>query len=296
MKTPRNKVVFIAGLGHSGSTLLELLLSSVPNFVGIGEAFQLVDPRNRLIDDPADRICACGSNILECEFWAPHIPRLQQLRTSATRERYEYVIASAEKHFGEGTVVIDSSKTPEALRSLLEVPELDLRVIHLVKDVRSWYVSMDAANARFGTDFASNLRRFGPLRGSAKQLQKLTAVTFRRWLKENKRIDSIIEASNLQAITISYEMLCLRYRDSLRSLSEFLGLDDMETIGQSTALTNHNATGNRMRHGFRPGDIHYDQKWLARSDWLLAALLNPDVMAYNKKHVYPSNFSEPVSP
>ena len=40
----KNKIVFIAGLSHIGSTLLDYALGSHPKFVGLGEIFTALRP------------------------------------------------------------------------------------------------------------------------------------------------------------------------------------------------------------------------------------------------------------
>ena len=63
------KVIYIAGLGHSGSTFLELLLASHPDVVGLGEIGLQVE---RLLLDPSfnagEALCSCGTTARECEF------------------------------------------------------------------------------------------------------------------------------------------------------------------------------------------------------------------------------------
>jgi hypothetical protein len=55
-------LVFIASAGHSGSTLLDLLLG---NHSGISSAGEM----NRLTLHAADRVCACGATVIGCSFW-----------------------------------------------------------------------------------------------------------------------------------------------------------------------------------------------------------------------------------
>lgn len=55
-------LVVIASAGHSGSTLLDLLLGNHSLISGIGEM-------NRLTLYPGDRACACGETIEACRYW-----------------------------------------------------------------------------------------------------------------------------------------------------------------------------------------------------------------------------------
>ena len=61
MTTP--KITYILGAGRSGSTVLERLLSSAPDVVGVGEVATLW--RQPL----SDLTCSCGAPAPECAFW-----------------------------------------------------------------------------------------------------------------------------------------------------------------------------------------------------------------------------------
>jgi hypothetical protein len=59
---PRPTLVAIASAGHSGSTLLDLLLGNHSQVCSAGEM-------NRLTLHAADRVCACGATVTACAFW-----------------------------------------------------------------------------------------------------------------------------------------------------------------------------------------------------------------------------------
>src|SRR5207237_8504722 len=57
-------VIFIAGSGRSGSTLLERVLGEMPGFVNVGE---LIDVFRR---DVSSERCGCGEPFVSCPFWS----------------------------------------------------------------------------------------------------------------------------------------------------------------------------------------------------------------------------------
>jgi hypothetical protein len=61
------QIVYIAGAGHSGTTLLDLLLGNHPGIAAVGEL-------NRLSLTPATRRCACGELVVACPYWT-HVAR-----------------------------------------------------------------------------------------------------------------------------------------------------------------------------------------------------------------------------
>jgi hypothetical protein len=58
------RVLYLAGWGHSGSTLAESLLDQVPGLVGVGE-IKFLWERGLL----QNRRCSCGTPLRSCDFW-----------------------------------------------------------------------------------------------------------------------------------------------------------------------------------------------------------------------------------
>ena len=142
MKEKRRKqVIFIASCGHSGSTILELLLTSNLHCVGIGEAFQLVDPRNRIIDHVEKYTCACGDPIETCELWGSIIEDLHQKRDLPVAEKYSIIFQNVSDHC-KTDCIIDSSKVMGALESIARIPDVSVKVGHILRDVRAYWVSI----------------------------------------------------------------------------------------------------------------------------------------------------------
>ena len=62
------KVIFIASLSHSGSTLLDLMLNAHPELVSVGELKQL--SRFARFSKPKQPRCTCGTlSLWDCDFW-----------------------------------------------------------------------------------------------------------------------------------------------------------------------------------------------------------------------------------
>lgn len=162
---PRTKVLFIAGWGRSGSTIMASLLGQLEGFFSAGEVRYLWD-RGLL----RNRTCGCGRPFRECPAWSRVVANLagkpageleaivalrDQLKTRhclptpdrrATAVLHARLTAYAE-HMGDvyaglraalaPRVVIDSSKFPIHGLVLDRVPDLDLYVLHLVRDPRA---------------------------------------------------------------------------------------------------------------------------------------------------------------
>lgn len=80
------QIIYIAGSGHSGSTLLDLLLGSHSKIVSLGELGQL----SRFFRD--NEPCTCGASIRQCDFWISvrqHLLSKSQLDLFAPPKDYQ---------------------------------------------------------------------------------------------------------------------------------------------------------------------------------------------------------------
>lgn len=159
------QVLYITGVGRSGSTLLERMLGAVPGFVNAGEL-------NAIFSRVAtqDQRCGCGEPFSRCAFWqevgtrafggwGPVTERIAALQPRVVRQRFvpalasgiagpayrrdlaEYLDAHLRLYRAIGEVagahtVVDASKSPAQLCALRRVEGLDLRVVNLVRDPR----------------------------------------------------------------------------------------------------------------------------------------------------------------
>lgn len=159
------KVVYIAGAGRSGSTILANILGQIDGFFSAGELYHLWL-------SPADqRLCGCTRKLSECDVWKEVFKRLfgstnidtQALlrwRNSGARTRYlpmllmpvlrarlqrqlqgylkltESLYHTLSAVTGD-RVIVDSSKVTVYACLLGMIPTIDLHVIHLVRDPRA---------------------------------------------------------------------------------------------------------------------------------------------------------------
>lgn len=287
MSDERRKVVFIASSPRSGSTLLESMLCAHSDCVGIGEAFHLVNPKNRLIEDLRGERCACGELVEECAFWSGTIEQLRDRRDLEPTDKYRLILSRFKDFFGPDKVLIDSSKMLPSLALIHEIPEVDLRVIHLIRDVRAWTVSMQDGYRRNPEYGLTNLIRRRGWKGLFRYFMHNRLYAFHDWYWTQRKIDKFVRAEKVPAFRIGYEELCFDPEASIKDISDFLGLGFEESMLSLEATHSHNVFGNRMR--FQPGKqkrITYDHRWFYKNDWMLPALMFPYIMSYNKASVY----------
>jgi hypothetical protein len=279
----RVRVLYVGGLGRSGSTLTDRLLGQISGCVSAGE---LVHLWNRGLI--ANERCGCGEPFRSCPFWtevgdrafggwrrvdAEGVSRLQGevdrnryvpwLLVSAAAppgwrrklERYADMLSRVYRAVAEASrcdVVVDSSKHASTAALLRNVEGVDLRLVQLVRDPRgvaySWAKLTDRPDVVGG---GATMARVGPARVSA------------RWLSYNM-IFGVLRARR-PALLVRYEDLV---RDPAGELRRILGLVDRADAslaflsdGRAELAVQHTVSGNPLR--FRTGavDIRADEEW-----------------------------------
>ena len=280
------KVVFVAGLTHSGSTVLDMLLGGHSELVGLGEAASLVCQKPaKLIE--SDRRCSCGNRLADCVFWSEVLKRLRNDAAQAPAQRYNVVLRVFKDVFGAARIPVDSSKSLSTLRLVSAASNIDLRVIHLIRDVRAWTVSHLDVDRRQRAQGMERVRAENPGRLWLYYLRKLSLVRFAIWHRGNRQIERYLGGTGRARLEVSYEGLALDGQQIVADICTFLGVRQEPLLAQLASTSSHVALGNPMRlDAGRRAAVRYDHRWLTRREWVLASLLMPHVMTYNDAHVY----------
>lgn len=160
MNDTKFKILYIAGLGRSGSTFLAKLLGEVKGFINVGEAARYFLNTSLISEDIP---CSCGSRVSDCLFWKKisididrgfedvvknvfrlkYLPLLMSpIQSNSFRKRTENLLVILKKLYTSiaeetgGDVIVDSSKHPTIAYGLAKIPEIELYVVHLVRDPR----------------------------------------------------------------------------------------------------------------------------------------------------------------
>lgn len=162
------------GYGHSGSTLLDILLGSHDQIISVGEMVHF-DPTSSV----GNNLCACGEKHSQCPYWvevSKHFNsfvldakmffptvlrkkfdnwynlicwiRLLHRIKKPSKEYREYcrhlvALLNAISMSSNRSIIVDSSKSPSRAATLAGLKDaIDLRIIHLVRDGRGVCWSM----------------------------------------------------------------------------------------------------------------------------------------------------------
>lgn len=277
------KLLLIRGLGHSGTTILDLALGAHPRMVGLGEAARILrrplpgeerrGPTQLRGELKHQRVCTCGVTAAQCPVWGELLEWLPANDHRPLAEKFRRLMEAVERagiQSGHPDDWLVDSYQDDLELPALNLPDLDVRVVFLVRDVRSWVYS-----------------RVRDRRNQGKALLGLRNVA--RWYRVNRRFERALQRSGKPVFQLGYEELALSPERALSRLCAWLELEFTEAMlrpGQTTA--SHILSGNRVR--FDPQkirQIRYDSSWLLAPAWpASAALLCPPLAQMNRRLVY----------
>jgi hypothetical protein len=263
-------VIYIAGYGRSGSTILDILFGSLPNVVSLGEVANLW----QLYFGDEVR-CSCGRTYRDCPFWSQVIDYFEPEADSTAFDGYQRLsrrvqdwkrflalllqpVSHPDMHsyarlmsrFFDAvaqssgtTVVVDSSKSsyPHAWRALAlqRLCGLDVRVIHLVRNGMGVMASRLTGGNRklaLGLDGREPLAAYRGLVGWL--ISNLCVILTRLFLPGGRYY------------FLSYEELITQPEQSITRLGKYLELEVTPILegieqGQGFAV-GHLVAGNRL--------------------------------------------------
>lgn len=282
-------VVYIAGSGRSGSTLLERALGEIPGFVNVGE---LIDLYRRTVEH-GER-CGCGQAFAECPFWsrvgdrafggwqeqkltATHrlqgkvarqrrMPRLLAMPLAGHRFRadvaaYGASYASLYRAIAAeagAACVVDASKWPVQALALARAG-LDVRVIHLVRDVRGVAYSLGKRD----------VSRPHAVAGTDVMTHQPPAEAAARWVAIQSQA-GLLRRCGVPVTRMRYEEFVRHPRQAVAAALDGIGLPaapaDLDHLADGRVVlgTSHGLSGNPSR--FTGGEIalRADETWRAR--------------------------------
>jgi Sulfotransferase domain len=282
------RVIYLGGLGRSGSTLLERLLGELPGVSALGE---VVHMWQRGVAE--NERCGCGEAFGACGVWSQvgkaafdgwdkiSVERMASLRAATDRTRFIPLLAgpglpaAGRERLAEYTsyylrvyeavaevtgaaTLIDSSKHASLAFCLARRPEIDLRVVHLVRDSRAVAYSWTTRVARPDASAESYMTTYSPVRAAG------------QWNLENGALQ-LLARRGTPVLRIRYEDLVTSPEQTMLALARFAGLragpSDLDFIGTDGdsrfALLHqaHTASGNPMRFSTGKVEVRGDERW-----------------------------------
>ena len=272
------QLVYIAPSGHSGSTLLDVIINQSPETFSIGE-FMFFDEWVQ-----KNHLCSCNKNVSQCTFWNEIVDKYERsaigtkgpqkivdrftLKSSFSADeissynQLNYRLLSEVQLKSGSKLIIDSSKSVSRLKLLHLSGLFDIKVIHLIRN---------------GWDYVSSGKK--PKRRTSQEAKKFTQESAvwksaLRWFLTNKILEKFIKKNNVPSLVIRYEDLCNHTSETIGKLNEFLNLNIMEDLTELDLTDIHNISGSRWRHNdhltikssssFMDNKLNTFEKWCFR--------------------------------
>lgn len=281
------KVIYVAGTGRSGSTLLGNAVGSFPGALSVGEV--KLGFRRGLAEDG---FCGCREPVRECPVWVPALHatfgavpsrseardldrRLHAVvrtrrtpwwltgRDSAEVRDLADVLGRLLTHVAVASgasVIVDSSKLPAYGALLARSPRLDVHTLHLVRDPRAvaWSWQRAAASQQV-SGFEETMERFSPVKSSL------------MWVESSSSVAALAHRAGRPALAVRYEDLVADPAPVLRSVARHAGLtlppDLVEDGAAGSELhlqPSHAVAGNPNRVRSGPVRLRRDDEWLSQ--------------------------------
>jgi hypothetical protein len=264
--TGKDKLLYVAGYGRSGSTALATILSGHPLIVGVGESTFLADDW----DDP-ERPCSCGASYPECDFWgdlaltpgeAEHARQVVRdvdrhvLRTllrcgrpawSATAGDYRRHVNKVHTYVrcrSGRPIVLDASKSARGASvraiALQRLAGENVHLVHLVRDGLASVDSMVTTGSNWAIEGHAPVRRLRTARASV------------GWLRANLcAVAARVVLGRGRSVQLNYEEVLGDPAAALERVGDLLGIE-FATVASDVELrrsfpVGHVVGGNRIR-------------------------------------------------
>jgi hypothetical protein len=313
-------VLFIGGLGRSGSTLLDLMLGQQPGFCAVGELSYIWE--RGVVDG---ELCGCGEPFRACPFWREVGDRafggwanvngqeLVRLRRSVDRNRFIPLVSArgASPRFSRriaryhdamdrlyeaisatagGAVIVDSTKHVSTAFVVASSKRIDLRVVQLVRDSRgvaySWTKTVRKPEVTQGDAY---LDVYHPARIGA------------RWIGYNALFHTFRLTSGRPSTFARYEDVVRRPRDELRRILSALDLPPVAELHGVDAdsvqvARSHTIAGNPVRFSNERMKLRVDTEWRSRMPAMDRATVSAISLPLLAAYGYLGRDREPAGP
>ncbi len=296
------RLVFVGGMGRSGSTLIERLLGELPGFYSVGETVHLW--RRGLVEDER---CGCGRSFSDCGFWVEvgreafggwhRLDADQVLRLKGGVDRTRFLpallhgpgdgpLASRCERYTElyhrlysavslvsgARVIVDASKHASLAACLRRRYGARLHLLHVVRDPRAVAHSWARRVARPDASERSSepeMARYSPGRAAV------------QWMTQNACLDALSRRGT-PTLRVRYEDFVADPGGEFARIADFAGHTGapLDVTGGGVDLSEgHAMSGNPMRFTNGRIGVRADHGWRgAMPSWrrgLVAAVTAP---------------------
>lgn len=302
------RVLYIAGSGRSGSTILDRVLGQLDGFFSVGELVNLWE--RGLV---AGRRCGCGVAVPQCPLWSAVLARgfgapgsvdagrmvalgrrrvrpgsLPSLLAARGRtiapdgDEYRAALARLYRAVHEHTgcrVIVDSSKSPAYAELLATLPGAEVFIVHLVRDPRATAYSW--LRQKRLPDFGDNrlMVRLPPL------------VSARRWILWQTGTELLWRRRPDRYLRLRYEDLLSDPRSAVWRIAALVDESPPRLPFTSDRVVRleatHSVSGNPNRFGTGEVELVPDTEWVGAMRGVDQALVTAATWPWLLRYRYP---------
>src|SRR5262245_1268135 len=277
-----SKILFLAGAGRSGSTLVSMLLAQREDTVNVGELGHLW--RDGFAPN---LLCGCGRPYVECGFWSAVVEEVfggfdrvptrelrrlwerihrnelmplilsRTLRGSLLRDYQAYLDAldalyRAILRTSGRQLVIDVSKRAAHGLLLSRLPSAETYVLHWIRDSRAVAFSSQRRKRRVDVT------------GEAKYLVRRNVFQTAYFWNYSNAFVELLKRAGVPNMTMRYEAFVRAPSPRLREITDFLGVpptaEDLLAVAAARLVPSHSILGNPTRFADKL-EIRPDSEW-----------------------------------
>jgi len=280
-------VLYIAGSGRSGSTILDTVLGQVDGFFSAGELRYLWG--RGVIED---RLCGCGQRFSRCPVWTrvlehagiaqPRAVAHEMLASYATVARVRHVpmllrnrhragsVVAGLDGYGErldglyravrdvtgSEVIVDSSKSPAYGFLLSGIPGVNVHIVHMVRDPRA-------------ASFSWVRKKEQPDRTTPGYMKPLgTARSAALWTTWNTTARLLWAGGDLPYMVLRYEDFVADPEAAVKAILDLVGRPGrpLPFLGHGSVrlAPTHTVAGNPVRLQCGDVQLQADDEWITQ--------------------------------
>lgn len=281
MTREKVKVLYIAAMGRSGSTILGNVLGEAPGIFSAGEVHNLW--RRGL---GMGHVCGCGHPVPNCTLWSAvvgdayraggrsvDLADVMAWKSGSVRRRHLIRLLSARRledlgrdanlygsalsalyrslaHRTGAGLIVDSSKWPSAAALLRLLPDIDAHVVHLIRDPR-------------GVAYSRSVQKQN---GSRAMRVASPGSIARAWSIRNLMIEAVRRRyPGDRFLRVRYEDFAADPQGVSKEILRMAQAHDakvpIDEAGSIRLHRNHNVAGNPGRFEVGPIIVRPDERW-----------------------------------
>jgi hypothetical protein len=198
-----------------------------------------------------------GRFLEACRDAALGLSRIWRVQLGEIHKR-NAALASTVCEIADAKLIVDSSKTAVRLKYLLRNPELEVRVIRLIRDGRA--VALTYTDPAVYADAKDPAYRGGGTGGDREKERLSRAAAAYEWRRSNEEAEHLLRSLDKSRwMEVRYEAYCRDLYTVLGQLHDFLGVKRQDPLPDFRAIQQH-VVGNGMRLDLT-SEVVMDERW-----------------------------------